>query len=225
MATAPSPKRRSALACCEGKWGSGAAFFDYDRDGRLDLVISNYVEWTPELERGLDCTYGTPAKDYCPVRYFKGQGLTLYRNRGDGTFEDVTQRAGVASEGARAFAPFILDFNEDGWPDILVASDGTPSLLYRNRGDGTFEEVGMQAGLVLDAGGAAYAGMGIDAAYPTNDGQLCIAIGNFVGEPTTLHCRVRQGDSYHPELYAEVSAWAGIGRPTLRSCDVRAVFL
>ena len=201
----------------EGKWGSGAAFFDYDRDGRLDLVISNYVEWTPELERGLDCTYGTPAKDYCPVRYFKGQGLMLYRNRGDGTFEDVTQRAGVASEGARAFAPLILDFNEDGWPDILVASDGTPSLLYRNGGNGTFEEVGMQAGLVLDTGGAAYAGMGIDVAYPTNDGQLCIAIGNFVGEPTTLHCRVRQGDAYHPELYTEVSAWAGIGRPTLRS--------
>ena len=208
-----------------GKWGSGAAFFDYDRDGRLDLVISNYVEWTPELERGLDCTYGTPAKDYCPVRYFKGQGLTLYRNRGDGTFEDVTQRAGVAAEGARAFAPHILDFNEDGWPDILVASDGTPSLLYRNRGDGTFEEVGMQSGLVLDEGGAAYAGMGIDAADPTNDGQLCIAIGNFVGEPTTLHCRVRQGDSYHPELYAEVSAWAGIGRADAAVCDVRAVFL
>ena len=90
----------------EGKWGSGAAFFDYDRDGRLDLVISNYVEWTPELEQGLDCTYGTPAKDYCPVRYFKGQGLTLYRNRGDGTFEDVTQRAGVAS---RARVPAALD--------------------------------------------------------------------------------------------------------------------
>jgi tetratricopeptide (TPR) repeat protein len=200
----------------QGQWGSGAAFFDYDRDGLLDLVISNYVEWSPELEGGLDCTYGTPARDYCPVRYFKGQGLTLYHNRGDGTFEDVTQRAGVASEGARAFAPAILDFNEDGWPDILVASDGTPSLLWRNRGDGTFAEVGMQTGLVLDAGGAAYAGMGIDVAYPKNDGQLCIAIGNFVGEPTTLHCRVRQGDSYHPELYTEVSAWAGIGRPTLR---------
>ena len=98
----------------------------------------------------------------------------------------------MGSEGARAFAPLILDFNEDGWPDILVASDGTP-VCWRNRGDGTFAEVGLQAGLVLDAGGAAYAGMGIDAAYPTNDGQFCIAIGNFVGEPTTLHCRVRQG--------------------------------
>jgi tetratricopeptide (TPR) repeat protein len=200
----------------DGLWGGGAAFFDYDRDGDLDLVISNYVTWTPELEAGLDCTYGTPRKDYCSVRYFKGEGLTLYRNRGDGTFEDVTQRAGVASEGTRAFAPAIIDFNEDQWPDILVSSDGTPSLLFKNQQDGTFVEVGVQSGIVLDEGGSAYAGMGVDAAYITNDEQLCIAIGNFAGEPTTLHCRVRQGTSYYPELYAEVSSWAGIGRPTLR---------
>lgn len=200
-----------------GAWGSGAAFFDYDRDGRLDLVISQYVEWTPELEQGLDCTYGTPSKDYCPVRYFRGQGLVLYRNRGDGTFEDTTHQAGVRSAGTRAFAPYVFDFDDDGWPDLFIASDGTPSLVYRNRGDGTFAEVGVQSGIVLDERGGAYAGMGIDGAYPTHDAQLCIAIGNFVGEPTTLHCRVRQGTSYHPELYAEVSAWAGIGRPTLQS--------
>ena len=200
-----------------GAWGSGAAFFDYDRDGHLDLVISHYVEWTPELEQGLDCTYGTPSKDYCPVRYFRGQGLVLYRNRGDGTFEETTDQAGVRSSGSRAFAPYVFDFDDDQWPDLFVASDGTPSLVYRNRGDGSFEEVGVRSGIVLDARGGAYAGMGIDGTYPTHDAQLCIAIGNFVGEPTTLHCRVRDGTSYHPELYAEVSAWAGIGRPTLQS--------
>jgi tetratricopeptide (TPR) repeat protein len=199
----------------QGTWGSGAAFVDYDRDGALDLVISNYVEWTPDLEQGLDCTYGTPVRDYCPVRYFKGQGLTLYHNQRDGTFADVTQPAGVAAAGARAFAPYILDFNEDHWPDILVASDGTPSLLFRNQGNGTFIEVGLRTGLVLNDDGAAYAGMGIDAAYPRHDAQLCIAIGNFVGEPTTLHCRVPQGATYHPELYIEMSARAGIGHPTL----------
>jgi tetratricopeptide (TPR) repeat protein len=201
-----------------GTWGAGAAFVDYDRDGWLDLVLSSYVEWTPELERDLDCTYGTPQKDYCPVHFFNGQGLTLYRNQGDGRFRDVTAEAGVASEGTRAFAPAILDYNEDGWPDILVASDGTPSLLWRNLGNGAFEEVGVRTGIVLDESGAAYAGMGIDVAYPHNDGQLCIAIGNFVGEPTTLHCRVRQGEqTFHPELYAEMSARTGIGRATLRS--------
>ena len=201
-----------------GTWGVGAGFVDYDRDGWLDLVLSSYVEWTPELERDLDCTYGTPQKDYCPVRFFKGQGLTLYRNQGDGRFRDVTAEAGVASDGTRAFAPAILDYDEDGWPDIFVASDGTPSLLLRNRRNGTFEDVGVRTGIVLDESGAAYAGMGIDVAYPYNDGQLCIVIGNFVGEPTTLHCRVRQGEQkFHPELYAEMSARTGIGRATLQS--------
>ncbi|MEE8292316.1 MAG: FG-GAP-like repeat-containing protein, partial [Candidatus Tectomicrobia bacterium] len=198
-----------------GTWGAGAAFFDYDRDGYLDLVLSSYVEWSPTLEQGLDCTYGTPMKDYCSVRYFKGQGLTLYRNRGDGSFEDVTHLAGVAAEGTRAFAPAILDYNEDGWPDIFVASDGTPSVLLHNQGDGTFEDVGVRTGIVLDEGGAAYAGMGIDVAYPHNDDQLCIAIGNFIGEPTTLHCRMRQEQGFHRQLYAEISARAGLGRATL----------
>lgn len=201
-----------------GTWGTGAAFFDYDRDGWLDLVLGSYVTWSPELEAGLDCTYGTPNKDYCPVRYFKGEGLSLYRNQGDGTFRDVTGAAGVASPGTRAFATAIVDFDDDGWLDIWVASDGTPSRLWRNRGDGTFEEVGAQTGIVLDEGGAAYAGMGIDFTFPRHDGQLCVAIGNFVGEPTTMHCRVPQGDSgFHPDLYADMSARTGVGRRTLQS--------
>ena len=201
-----------------GTWGAGAAFFDYDRDGWLDLVLASYVTWSPELEAGLDCTYGTPNKDYCPVRYFKGEGLALYRNQRDGTFGDVTDAAGVASPGTRAFAPAIFDFDDDGWLDIFVASDGTPSRLWRNRGNGTFEDVGVQTGIVLDESGAAYAGMGIDFTFPRNDGQLCVAIGNFVGEPTTMHCRVPQGDTgFHPALYAEMSARTGVGRRTLQS--------
>ncbi len=201
-----------------GTWGTGAAFVDIDRDGWLDLVLSSYVAWAPELERNLDCTYGTPQKDYCPVHFFKGEGVAIYHNNGDGTFRDVTADSGIKAEGTRAFASAVLDYDEDGWPDIFVASDGTPSLLLRNRGDGTFEDVGGRTGLVLDESGAAYAGMGIDVAYPHNDGQLCIAIGNFAGEPTTLHCRVAQGtNGFHPELYAEMSARAGIGRSTLRS--------
>ncbi len=199
-------------------WGAGAAFFDYDRDGWLDLVLASYVTWSPELEAGLDCSYGTPNKDYCPVRYFKGEGLSLYRNQGDGTFRDVTGAAGVASPGTRAFAPAIFDFDDDGWLDIFVASDGTPSRLWRNLGDGTFVDVGVQTGIVLDESGAAYAGMGIDFTFPRNDDQLCVTIGNFVGEPTTMHCRVPQGDAgFHPELYAEMSARTGVGRRTLQS--------
>lgn len=208
-----------------GAWSAGAAFFDYDRDGYLDLVIARYVTWRPALEAGLDCSYGTPDKDYCPVRYFAGEGLRLYHNQGDGTFKDVTAAAGVAAPGARAFAPYIFDYNNDMWPDMLIASDGTPNLLYRNQGDGTFAEVGQRTGIVLDEGGGAYAGMGIDSTYPKNDAQLCIAIGNFVGEPTTLHCNVRQADTYQPELFADLSARAGIGRPTLPYVTFGLLFL
>lgn len=209
-----------------GTWGTGAAFFDYDRDGWLDLVVANYVTWAPELEAGLDCTYGTPDKDYCPVRYFQGEGFLLYHNRGDGTFDDVTDTAGVASPGTRAFAPAIFDLDDDGWLDIFVASDGTPSRLWRNLGDGTFEDVGVQTGIVLDESGAAYAGMGIDFTFPRNNDQLCVAIGNFVGEPTTMHCRVPQGDAgFHPALYAEMSARKGVGRHTLQSVTFGLFFL
>jgi hypothetical protein len=109
-----------------------------------------------------------------------------------------------------------VDYNQDGWPDVLVANDLTPSLFFANNGDGTFREIGVQTGLVVDEGGVAYAGMGIDSAYIHNDAQLCVAIGNFTGQPTTLHCQVRTGDTYHPEVFIEQSPRAGIARPTLR---------
>jgi hypothetical protein len=128
----------------------------------------------------------------------------------------VTRAAGVEAQDAKVLGITVLDVNDDGWADLFVANDGTPSLLFRNRGDGSFEEVGVRSGIVLDEGGAAFAGMGVDAAYVKNDGQLCIAIGNFAGEPTTLHCQVRRGAAYDPELFAELSYGAGIGKATLR---------
>jgi enediyne biosynthesis protein E4 len=200
----------------EGQWGTAAAFFDYDRDGFLDLIIGNYVAWDADQEKGLDCTYGTGAKDYCGVRYFTGQGPDLYRNLGNGRFAEVTRSAGVEAREAKVLGLTVLDFNDDGWPDVLVANDTTPSLLLKNRGDGSFEEVGVRTGVVLDDGGMAFAGMGVDAAYVNNDGQLCIAIGNFAGEPTTLHCQARSETGYAPELFVERSHWAGIGKATLR---------
>ncbi|HEX9869753.1 MAG TPA: VCBS repeat-containing protein, partial [Candidatus Tectomicrobia bacterium] len=208
-----------------GKWGTAAAFFDYDRDGFLDLVIGHYVDWDAGKEKGLDCTYGTPAKDYCAVRYFKGQGLQLYRNLGDGRFAEVTRSAGVEAKDAKVLGVTVLDFDDDGWPDLFVANDTTPSLVFHNRGDGTFEEVGERTGVVLDTGGLAFAGMGVDAAYVKNDAQLCIAIGNFAGEPTTLHCQVRSGASYAHNLFAELSHGAGIGKATLRSVTFGLFFV
>ncbi len=200
----------------DGRWSTAAAFVDYDRDGFLDLIIGHYVEWEPSKEAQLDCTYGTPQKDYCAVQHFTGQGLSLYRNRGDGRFRDVTAQAGMAGPGARVLGLTIVDYNQDGWADVLVANDLTPSLFFANNGDGTFREIGAPAGLVMDEGGVAFAGMGIDAAYLNNDTQLCVAIGNFTGQPTTLHCQARAGDAHDPEVFVEQSPRAGIARPTLR---------
>ena len=200
----------------QGNWDTAAAFVDVDRDGWLDLVIGSYVDWDPGKEANLDCTYGTPAKDYCAVKYFHGQGLKLYRNLGDGRFADISAPAGVVAPEARVLGITIVDYNQDGWPDILVANDLTPSLLFANQGNGTFREIGAQTGLVLDEGGAAYAGMGVDAAYINNDTQLCVAIGNFAGQPTTLHCQARVEGEVHPDVFIEQSHRAGIAAPTLR---------
>ena len=200
----------------QGTWDSAAVFFDYDRDGLLDLIIGHYVAWDPSQEVHLDCTYGSTQKDYCAVHHFAGQGLTLYRNLGDGRFRDVGTQAGIEAPGARVLGLTLVDYNQDGWPDVLVANDLTPSLLFANNGDGTFREIGAQSGLVMDEGGIAFAGMGIDAALINNNAQLCVAIGNFTGQPTTLHCQMRTGNTYQPEVFVEQSLRAGIARPTLR---------
>jgi tetratricopeptide (TPR) repeat protein len=206
----------SAAGIAPGGWSTAGAFVDVDRDGWLDLLIGHYVVWEPHVEDGLDCTYGTPHKDYCAVKYFKGLGLQLYRNLGDGRFADVTPQAGLVAPEARVLGLTIVDYNQDGWPDVLVANDLTPSLFFANQGDGTFREIGVQSGLVLDEGGVAFAGMGIDAAYINNDDQLCVAIGNFAGQPTTLHCQVRVATGYRADVFTEQSHRAGVARPTLR---------
>ncbi len=205
-----------AAGLVQGDWSTAAAFVDVDRDGWLDLLIGQYVAWTPEMEADLDCTYGIPQKDYCAVKYFRGQGLRLYRNLGDSTFREITTEAGMAAPEARVLGMTIIDDNRDRWPDILVATDLTPSLFFLNQGDGTFREIGVQSGLVLDEGGIAFAGMGIDAAYVKNDDQLCVAIGNFAGQPTTLHCHAQVGKTYRREVFTEQSHRAGLARPTLR---------
>ncbi len=189
-------------------WVGTACFFDYDRDGQLDLFVGNYVEWKPELEDGLDCFFGSPGKKYCAVAHFAPTSPRLFRGRGDGRFEETTRAAGFAELKGKALGVAAEDYDRDGDPDLFVANDSVPNFLLRNRGDGTFEDRGVESGFATDADGVALAGMGIDTAWAPDDGPLWVGIGNFSGEPTTLH--VQEGVEY----FIEKSFALGLGQST-----------
>jgi len=133
-----------------GMWGpsefsTSAAWVDYDRDGKLDLVVANYVRWTEETD--LYCTLDGAHKSYCTPESYKGTSVRLWHNLGGGKFEDVTQKAGLGDPTSKSLGVAILDYNDDGWPDILVANDTQPNKLYLNKKDGTFEERGVPSGI------------------------------------------------------------------------------
>jgi hypothetical protein len=150
-------------------WGTSAGWFDYDRDGRLDLFVARYMDW--DFERGsLYC--GSPqVRAYCHPDNFKGAAPVLLRQKPDGTFEDVSARAHVADPEGKGLGVAFADFDDDGWTDIFQANDNARQFLFRNQGDGTFEDVALLAGVGYDENGKAFAGMGVDAADYDNDGR------------------------------------------------------
>jgi enediyne biosynthesis protein E4 len=161
-----------------GLWGSSAAWFDYDNDGRLDLVIANYVDWTPE--RNFYCgDRGPGMRSYCHPDDFHGQPPTLYHNNGDGTFTDVGKASGVGLKGGNGLGVVTFDYDNDGWQDIFIANDHMPNFLFHNNRDGTFREVGYQAGVAVSADGQFEAGMGTDAADTTGSGRLDLIVGHL----------------------------------------------
>jgi enediyne biosynthesis protein E4 len=158
-----------------GLWASSAAWFDYDNDGRLDLVIANYVDWTPE--RNFYCgDQGPGMRSYCHPNVFHGQPAALFHNNGDGTFTDASQSSGVGPKAANGLGVVTFDYNNDGWQDIFISNDAQPNHLFHNKGDGTFREVGYMAGAAVSGDGQMEAGMGVDAADTTNTGLLDIYI-------------------------------------------------
>ena len=150
-------------------FSTSALWVDYDNDGKLDLYVANYVEWS--IDKDLHCTLDGKSKSYCTPESYKGASGTLYHNRGDGTFQDVTKQAGLFDPKAKALGVAMLDFDADGRMDIFVANDTQPNRLYRNNGNGTFEDVAVAAGVAFDEAGVARAGMGVDAADYDGSGR------------------------------------------------------
>jgi enediyne biosynthesis protein E4 len=172
-------------------WGTGCAFVDYDRDGLLDIVVANYVDFdlanTPAPGQGVSCIWkGVPVM--CGPRGLKNAPNLLYHNLGRGKFEDVSKKAGLEkTSGHYAFSVSTLDFDNDGWPDIFIACDSTPSILYRNNHDGTFSDVAVVAGAAFNEDGREQAGMGSTVGDFDGDGKLDIFKTNFSDDSSTLY--------------------------------------
>ncbi len=193
-------------------WGTGCAFVDYDRDGHLDLMVANYVDFdlstTPAPGERSTCLWkGAPVM--CGPQGLPGGKNILYHNRGDGTFEDVTTKAHIdKADGHYAFSVSTLDYDDDGWPDIFVACDSTPSILYHNNRDGTFKDVAITAGAAFNEDGRAQAGMGSTVADYDGDGRLDIFKTNFSDDTATLYRN--NGDG----TFDDVTYAAGLGLHT-----------
>jgi hypothetical protein len=175
-----------------GKWASSAAWFDYDNDGRLDLVIANYVDWTPE--RNYYCgAKGPGMRSYCHPDDYHGTAPTLYHNNGDGTFSDVSERSGLARSASNGLGILTFDYDDDGRQDILIANDERPNTLFHNNGDGMFTESAYDAGVAVSEDGVAEAGMGIDAADATGKGRTDLIVTHLDQQQTRFYRGLGQG--------------------------------
>jgi hypothetical protein len=189
------------------EFSTSAAWVDYDKDGHLDLVVANYVQWSPETD--LYCTLDGKSKSYCTPESYKGTSVRLWHNRGDGTFEDATQKAGLADATSKTLGVAVLDYDNDGWPDLLFSNDTQPNKLYRNNGNGTFTEKGVVAGIAFSEDGVARAGMGVDAADYDHSGNPSLLITNFSNQMLSLYHNEGKG------LFVDEAPRSDIGRASL----------
>src|ERR1700689_1918890 len=188
-------------------FGASAAWLDYDRDGKVDLFVANYVQWTQKGD--LFCSLDGATKSYCTPESYKGTRSRLFHNLGNGRFEDVTEKAGLGDSTSKSLGVTVLDYNNDGWPDLFVANDTQPNKLYRNLGNGTFKEEGMTAGVAYGEDGVARGAMGTDAADYDRSGRPHLLVGNFSNQMLGL---------YHNEgagLFVDEAPTSAVGRASL----------
>ena len=198
-------------------FSTSALWFDFDRDGLLDLFVCNYVKWSPETD--VFCSLDGKTKSYCTPEAYRGQTCWLFRNRGDGTFEDVTAKSGLFDASSKSLGVAMLDFDNDGWPDLFVANDTQPNKLYRNLRNGSFQEVGVETGIAFSAEGKARAGMGVDAADVDNSSRVSIAVTNFESEMIGLYQAGKGGE------FNDVAVSSGIGAASKNTLGFGCLFL
>jgi len=208
-------------------WATAAAFFDSNNNGLLDLYVGNYVEWSPEIDLEIDFRLTGLGRAYGAPNHFNGVHGYLYRNNGDGTFTDISAEAGIrvvepatGRAVGKALGVVLVDYDNDGWMDLVVANDTVRNFLFRNRGDGTFEEIGALEGVAFDRDGRATGAMGIDAGWFRNDEDIGIAIGNFANEPSSLYVTA---DGQPP--FADEAMIEGIAGPTRLALTFGVLFL
>jgi len=206
-----------AAGVADSGWGTSSAWLDYDGDGLLDLYVGRYVDWSPAKD--LFCTLDGKTKSYCTPERYPGTSSHLYRNLGNGRFEDVTKKAGVYDENQKALGVAPWDYDGDGRVDILVSNDTAPNNLFHNKGDGTFEDVGIPAGVAVDEAGRARGAMGVAWADTKNGKGSAVAIGNFSNELKSLYWT----DS--GEVFLDESPKSGVGPTSFLDLTFGVLFL
>lgn len=198
------------------RWSSSAGFFDYDLDGDLDLFVVNYVRWTREIDLELAFSINGTDRAYGPPTNYEGTFSYLYRNEGDGRFRDVSAEAGIQVVSpvndrpmGKGLALAIVDYDEDGYPDVVVANDTVQNFLFHNLGDGRFEELGAISGVGFGSNGEATGAMGIDVAHHRNDAMLAVGVGNFANEMSSLYVTRPGTGQFTDEAIGE-----GVGAPS-----------
>lgn len=198
------------------EFSTSAAWVDYDRDGKLDLIVANYVQWSPATD--LYCTLDGTHKSYCTPESYKGASLRVWHNLGDGRFEDATEKTGLYDPTSKGLGIAVLDYDGDGWPDLLLANDTQPNKLYRNDRNGTFTEKGVVAGVAFSEDGVARAGMGVDAADYDRSGRPSILIANFSNQMMALYHNEGNG------LFVDEAPRTNLGRESLLTLGFACFF-